>query len=318
MYIKTYSKLNKILIFLLNLVSIVFKTISLFNLKIKTLNKKEYKAAFIISVDNLSFGGTGKTPLVIKIGEELKKREIKFAIVTRGYLSKFENTSFLINSNQNSKEIGDEAKILKNRFPNQDIFIGKKRHTSIKKAIENKNKIIILDDGFQSTDIYKNCTIMLLNPEHPYYYLRNFKFLIRKENFILLYDSSSKYGTYKFEHMNFYNKNGKITDIKESPLIGFSALGDNSRFKKSLSKFNLIEFRGYRDHFLYTQNIINGLNILRINKKADYLVCTEKDSVKLINLNLDDIPLIYSKNIIIFNSILISSILKHAKKENFI
>ncbi len=318
MYIKAYSKLNKILIFLLNLVSIVFKTISLFNLKIKTLNKKQYKAAFIISVDNLSFGGTGKTSLVIKIGEELKKRKIKFAIVTRGYLSKFENTSFLINSNQNSKEIGDEAKILKNRFPNQDIFIGKKRHTSIKKAIENKNKIIILDDGFQSTDIYKNCSIMLLNPEHQYYYLRNFKFLIRKENFILLYSSSSKCGTYKFEHRNFYNQNGRITNIKGTPLIGFSALGDNSRFKKSLSNFNLIGFRKYKDHFLYTQDIINNLNILRINKKADYLVCTEKDFVKLINLNLDDIPLIYSKNIIKFNSTLISSILNHAKKEGFI
>lgn len=318
MYIKAYSKLNKILIFLLNLVSIVFKTISLFNLKIKILNKKQYKAAFIISVDNLSFGGTGKTSLVIKIGEELKKRKIKFAIVTRGYLSKFENTSFLINSNQNSKEIGDEAKILKNRFPNQDIFIGKKRHISIKKAIENKNKIIILDDGFQSTDIYKNCSIMLLNPEHPYYYLRNFKFLIRKENFILLYSSSSKYGTYKFEHRNFYNQNGRVTNIKGTPLIGFSALGDNSRFKKSLSNFNLIGFRGYKDHFLYTQDVINDLNILRINKKADYLVCTEKDFVKLINLNLDDIPLIYSKNIIKFNFTLISSILNHAKKEGFI
>ena len=140
MYIKAYSKLNKILTFLLNLVSIVFKTISLFNLKIKTLNKKQYKAAFIISVDNLSFGGTGKTPLVIKIGEELKKRKIKFAIVTRGYLSKFENTSFLINSNQNSKEIGDEAKILKNRFPNQDIFSAKRCIPQLKKPLRTKIK----------------------------------------------------------------------------------------------------------------------------------------------------------------------------------
>jgi tetraacyldisaccharide 4'-kinase len=333
-YIKTHSKSKKILIFFLNSISIGFKTASFFYLKIKSLNKKQYRAAFIISVDNLSFGGTGKTSLVIKICEELKKRKIKFAIITRGYLSKFEKKSVLINSNQSPKEIGDEAKVLKNTFPNQDIFIGRKRKDSIEKAIENKNRIIILDDGFQSTNIYKDCSIMLLNLEHPYYYLRNFKFLMRKENFILLYSTSqnhlkniknvkkkyknSKYGTYKFEHENFYNKKGKIINIKDSPLIGFSALGDNSRFKESLSTFNLIGFRGYKDHFSYTQNIIDDLNTLRTDKKADYLVCTEKDFVKLINLNLNNIPLIYSKNIIEFNFNLLGSILDYAKSKGFI
>jgi tetraacyldisaccharide 4'-kinase len=331
MYIKIHSKSNKILIFFLNSISIGFKTASFFYLKIKSLNKKHYRAAFIISVNNLSFGGTGKTSLVIKICEELKKRKIKFAIITRGYLSKFEKKSVLINSNQSPEEIGDEAKVLKNRFPNQDIFIGKKRKDSIEKAIENKNKIIILDDGFQSTNIYKDCSIMLLNPEHPYYYLRNFKFLMRKENFMLLYSTSqnylknikkkyknSKYGTYKFEHGNFYNKKGKIINIKNSPLIGFSALGDNSRFKESLSTFNLIGFRGYKDHLSYTQDIIDDLNTLRIGKKADYLICTEKDFVKLINLNLYNIPLIYSKNIIEFNFNLLGSILNHAKSKGSI
>ncbi len=331
MYIKTHSKSKKILIFFLNSISIGFKTASFFYLKIKSLNKKHYRAAFIISVNNLSFGGTGKTSLVIKICEELKKRKIKFAIITRGYLSKFEKKSVLINSNQSPEEIGDEAKVLKNRFPNQDIFVGKKRKDSIGKAIENKNRIIILDDGFQSINIYKDCSIMLLNPEHPYYYLRNFKFLIRKENFILLYNISqnhlknikkkhknSKYCTYKFEHGNFYNKKGKIINIKDSSLIGFSALGDNSRFKESLSTFNLIGFLGYKDHFSYTQDIIDNLNTLRIDKKADYLICTEKDFVKLINLNLNNIPLIYSKNIIEFNFNLLGSILNHAKRKGFI
>ena len=111
MYIKGSSTLNQILKYPLNVVSLTYKIISLLWLKIKSLYQKKYPEVYIISVDNLSFGGSGKTSIVIEIGETLQKRGIKFAIVTRGYKSKFEKKSLKARYEHSVEEIGDEARI---------------------------------------------------------------------------------------------------------------------------------------------------------------------------------------------------------------
>ena len=324
MYTEGNSKINKLLVFLLNLISIKFKAISFINLKIKSLRKKRFQDVFIISVDNLSFGGTGKTSLVIEIGKCLEKRNIRFAIVTRGYKSKFEKTNTEVKLNHSFEQIGDEAKLLKEKFPAQDIFIGKNRIRSINRAISKKNKIIIIDDGFQSTNIQKDIKIMLINPNHPYYYLRNFKFLAKEEDLIIYYQKKGglaetpEYMMYDFEIENFCDRYGSIFDLKGSSITGFSALGDNLRFENDLKKYNLIQFHEFKDHHVFTENEIRSLNNLRIKHKADYLVCTEKDFIKIKDFELDDVPLIFSKNSIKFNVDLMGHILNHAEKKGFI
>ena len=83
--------------------------------------------------------------------------------------------------------------------------------------------------------------------------------------------------------------------------MGFSAVGDNLRFKNDLEKFNLILYKGYKDHHMYTEEEILSLNNQRIQNGADYLVCTEKDFVKIRDFRFENEPLIFSKNIIKFN-----------------
>jgi tetraacyldisaccharide 4'-kinase len=337
MYLKSNSKLGKIIVLILNGFSIVFKTISFLYLKIKSTKQITYKKVFIISIDNLSFGGTGKTPLVIQIGKQLLKNNINFAIVTRGYKSKYEKKGVQATPDNTVADIGDEAALLKKMFPGQDIFVGKNRHRSIQKSINRQNKIILLDDGFQSTDIFRNLKIMLINPHHPYYYLRNFRFMAREEDILLTHDpgwsppdielknkttdvSNVKTwnGVYGFNLGKFYNQIGKEVIPGNSPIVGFSAVGDNSRFRNDLSKFNLIDFRGFRDHFNFTANHIAELNIIRQQKQAQYLVCTEKDFMRIFSLLSPDIPLIYVKNCIQYNIDIINIILTHAKKSSFI
>ncbi|NIM15565.1 MAG: tetraacyldisaccharide 4'-kinase [Candidatus Aminicenantes bacterium] len=324
----------------LNAISLVFKTISLINLKIKSLRPKYYPGAFIISIDNLSFGGTGKTTLVAEIGKHLEQNHIKFAIVMRGYKSQFETKGTKVQPHHNVREVGDEAKIFKTRFPQQDIYVGKNRQNSIESAIADGNKVILLDDGFQSTHVHKNLEIMLFNPRHPFYYLRNFTFFMKQEDFILFYKSPGKYeykyetnrqpepgagagpicGTYDFELEHFYDSEGNAVDIQDSPtaasILGFSALGDNLRFKQDLSRletrFKMVDFKAFNDHHTYSEEDIKFLNQRRIELKADYLVCTEKDFIKIKHLNLPNlqqIPLIYAKNSIKFNFGLMSHII---------
>lgn len=318
----------------LNLVSLLFKSVSLVNLKLKSRNRIAYPGAYIISIDNLSFGGTGKTPLILAIGKFLESRDIKFAIVTRGYKSKLEAQSTKINKDHTVEDTGDEAQLFMRYFPLRDIYVGRNRHDSIKQAIGDNNKIILMDDGFQSTDIKKNLSLMLVNPAQPYYYLRNFKQLAKTEDIFLFYSpqdnrpyeppprgwrkvsAQAMVGNYGFQLDHFCLPNGEIIDISQSRLAGFSALGDNQRFKQDLQAYNLVDFRSYPDHFSFDARELEKLNLWRTQVKADYLVCTEKDFVKCKSHNLSEIPLIYAKNSINFTFDLMNTILNHANESH--
>jgi tetraacyldisaccharide 4'-kinase len=292
---------NKIIIYFLNLLSVIFKVFSFLNLRIKSLRQKRYDEIVIISIDNLSFGGTGKTTMAAEIGRILQEKGIPFAVVSRGYKAQYEKNGLMVELHHSAEEVGDEAKLLKARFPDRDVLIGSSRHASIMRAVERKNRVVILDDGFQSTDITRDIKIMLFNPRHPYYYLRNFKFLMKDEDYVLFYDPEGKAehdNTYRFAGEDFRDINGNIVKVDGEALFAFSALGDNRRFRDDLSGFNLKGFESYRDHYPFTEKDIEYLDERRKEAGAAYLVCTEKDFVKLMDYNLVHIPLIYAKNVI--------------------
>lgn len=289
----------------MNAISLVFKTASYLNLKRKALNPRHYPGAVIVSIDNLSFGGTGKTPLVIEIGRQLEQADIRFAIVTRGYRSRLEQSGGKVESHHRFPDVGDEAVIFKSRFPFRDVYVGKNRRHSIEAAVRDKNRVILLDDGFQTTGIVKDLKIMLLNAQHPYYYLRNFRFLAREEDLVLVYDSDGKEGaknSYHFQLEGFFDSNDRLVALgPDTPVLGFSALGDNRRFREDLSRFKLESFFAFKDHHVFTLEDIEKLDVQRRQQDADYLVCTEKDLIKIKQLNFGQIPLIYAKNSIKFN-----------------
>ena len=222
MHIGTNSALYRLSRPALNLASLLFKTISFVNLKIKALRQKHFPQLFIISVDNLSFGGTGKTPLVIALGQALEKRSVPFAIISRGYRSGHEKKGALIESAQTAEEVGDEPWLLKRRFPNRDVFIGRDRLQSIAKAAARKNSVVILDDGLQTSQVRKDFSIMLINPAHPYFYLRNFKFMTRRENLVLHYRPREREGeailpgTYDFSTEDFFDGRNRPVDIADA------------------------------------------------------------------------------------------------------
>jgi tetraacyldisaccharide 4'-kinase len=297
----------------LNTLSFFFKSVSFILLKLKSLNMTHYEEAFIISIDNLSFGGTGKTALTIEIGKHLEQNDIKFAIVTRGYKSHFEKEGTTVETSHTVQDVGDEALLFKTRFPSQNVYVGKNRRKSIEAALHDNNHIILLDDGFQTTGIFKDFKIMLVNPLHPYYYLRNFRFLMKREDVVSYYRTSGDH-SYDFELEDFYDAENRIVDIRGtgSSILGFSALGDNGRFECDLSAFALRGFIPFPDHHAYSEEEINELNRKRIQVKADYLVCTEKDFIKIKRYNLSQIPLIYVGNSIKFNFDFMGQILKNA------
>jgi len=246
--------------------------------------------------------------MVMEIASILKEAGIKCAIVTRGYGSLSEKSGVLVTPDHSWREIGDEVKMLCDELPGVDIFTGKNRKKSIAGSMNRGNKVIILDDGFQSRGIKKDLNLMMVNPAHPYYYLRNFKCMAGKEDIILYYRGEKPvtrnyhirkkgdHGEYSFEFSSCQTADGLPADPGGLPVFGFSALGDNERFRSDLGKMNLKGFRGFRDHHTYTPNDLKSLLAEMKKEKAEFLVCTQKDFVKISGMIRDGFPLIYIKN----------------------
>ena len=126
----------------------------------------------IICVGNAVSGGAGKTPIVIRLAELLKK-ERKIAVVARGYKGSLSNSKEATKvdlKKHTYKEVGDEA-ILIAKYT--DIFISVNRKLAIKKAQDCGAELIILDDGFQDNTIHKDLSILVIS----YLDIKN-KFLI--------------------------------------------------------------------------------------------------------------------------------------------
>jgi tetraacyldisaccharide 4'-kinase len=279
---------------------------------------------FIISVDSLSFGGAGKTPLVMAIGQALQERGARFAVISRGYRSRHEKTGLRVEAGHTCEDAGDEALMMKSRFPGQEVFIGRDRLRSIAAAAAVNARILILDDGFQSSHIKKDFSVMLVNPDHPYFYLRHFKFMRRRADRVLTYLPAGKAGkparagTYDFVITKFVNPRGGDVAIGTVPIVAFSALGDNERFAGDMRRYRLAAFRAFSDHHGFTPDDILALERLRKAHGGDWLVCTEKDFCKIRDFLPPEIPLLYARNEIRLHDDTIEQIIQHATEKGFI
>lgn len=308
---------------LLDPLSLLFKAGSYVNLRVKALRMRTFPALFIISADSLSFGGSGKTPLVMAIGAALGEKGARFAIVSRGYRSRYEKRGILVETAHTCEEVGDEPMMLKARFPGQDVFIGRDRLRSIAAAAARGNRIVILDDGFQSSHIRKDLSILLVNPAHPYFYLRHFRFLSRRADRVLYYrpaalGSRREGETYDFAVTRFLDAGGREVEIGKAPFVAFSALGDNERFVGDMGRYNLAGCRPFPDHHAFSAEDLRSLDSLRKEKGAAWMVCTEKDFCKVKRLLAPDLPLLYAQNEIQLPRDILEQITTHAAKKGFI
>ncbi len=113
----------------------------------------------VISVGNLTWGGAGKTPLVILIAEFLITKGLKPAVLMRGYKGK-----------DHSGEIfNDEAILLKEALGDVPIIVGKNRFQSAHEALKKTAiDVFILDDGFQHRQLKRDCDVVVVNATNPW------------------------------------------------------------------------------------------------------------------------------------------------------
>lgn len=274
----------------------------------------------VISVGNLSFGGTGKTPLTIWLTEFLENYNYKVAILTRGYKSQKEKSNAVIKGavkgNDSVKEYGDEATMMANRLPNASIVIGRNRRQNIQYYFEKiKPNVLILDDGYQHLKISRSVNIVLfdsLMPLERYFtpplgYLREGMSAIDYADYIILgrTDQTSRekvnrlkefinsQATRKIPFAEFryicngvygenYKKMGTDDFLKDKKVVALSAIASPKSF------YNMIEHQGgviiekfsFADHHFFTEKDLKVVEEFAQKENAIVLT-TEKDFVKI-------------------------------------
>lgn len=250
--------------------------------------KIEFKDKFIISVGNLSFGGSGKTPLVIEIARFFEELGIKTAVFLRGYKGEMENIGGKVKLSDKTIIWGDEAILIKRNI-NSPVFVGKNRIKQIKSIDNLKIKILIFDDGFQYFKIKKDLDIIIYDFKDPSPLARDFKSELKKADIIFNKSGQriEKTEDYIIVFDGIYDcRDNKINDYSGKEFTAFSGIGTPESFKKTLSENNIKykQFITYPDHYFYKQKDIDKL--VGYNSP---LITTEKDFVKLKEFNIRDL-----------------------------
>ncbi len=250
--------------------------------------KAEFRGKFIISVGNISFGGSGKTPLVIEISRFFENEGIKTAVFLRGYKGKMEKIGGKVVLSEGAQVWGDEAILIKRNIVSP-VFVGKDRVKQIETIADSDTRVLILDDGFQYFKVKKDLEIIIYDFENPSPLARDFKSELNKADIIFNRAplKIKNHEQYEIIMDGIYDSNdNKTDDYFNKEFIAFSGIGNPESFKNTLSKNNISykKFFTYPDHYFYKQDDIDTITSYNLP-----LITTEKDFVKLREFNIKDL-----------------------------
>jgi len=142
----------------------------LYNIFILKQNKLTCR---VISIGNISVGGTGKTPMTIYLAEKLTMLGYKVVVISRGYKGKFEKKGGIVS---NEKEIliepddsGDEPFLMAAKLKDIPVIVGQNRYDAGLLAIKNFSpEVILLDDAFQHIKLFRDIDLLLLDSGRPF------------------------------------------------------------------------------------------------------------------------------------------------------
>ncbi|TLM66191.1 MAG: tetraacyldisaccharide 4'-kinase [Deltaproteobacteria bacterium] len=133
-----------------------------------------YRAAVpVISVGNLTVGGTGKTPVVDLLAKKLLAKGVRVAVVSRGYGGRFRGEAGCVAAGDGAlqmspQDAGDEPFLLAARNPGLAVYVARKRKLGVRAAERAGARVVILDDGFQHLAVHRDVNIALLDARAPF------------------------------------------------------------------------------------------------------------------------------------------------------
>lgn len=301
----------------------------------------------VISIGNLTVGGTGKTPVVRMITEFLSDWGRNPVVLTRGYKRKGGKGLIVVQGNEKcprSPEItGDEPYMLARWLPDVPILVSKDRYQAGIFAIKNLGAdCFILDDGFQHLRLFRDTNILLVNARDPfgngyllpYGSLREPLGSLNRATLILLNKSTpnkdlravidmiQRYNpwapiietSYKPESLvsaSDGKKHVPIAKLKDKTVLAFSGIADPISFMDQLRNngAKVRHFITFSDHHWFSEKEMERIRKMAHVSSVDYVVTTEKDGVRLPLRFRDDVHLLRMKMALIGSKNILEKIL---------
>lgn len=242
----------------------------------------------VVSVGNLSVGGSGKTPFVLLLGDLLKARGLKFDILSRGYGRKTRGP-LLVDPAGSTRDFGDEPLLIARRL-NVPVVVGESRYAAGRFAEEKFGpQLHLLDDGFQHRSLARDFDIVLVTPEDardrllPAGRLREPLTSLRRADAVVLTSGASPEAFPLDQKLVWKARRGIVpTHVPAAPVV-FCGIARPNNFVAQLRTAGIepIAEAFYHDHHAYTGQDIQDLLNLRQRSEAGGFVTTEKDAVNL-------------------------------------
>lgn len=290
-----------------------------FDLKIFPVYKIK---SFVISIGNISVGGTGKTPIAAYVCRELEALGGSLAIVSRGYGGKYNESAVRVDVNRKNAAdyFGDEPTMLAHQL-HVPVYVGKSRVLAALKSInECHPQTIVADDAFQHRWLHRDLNIVVFDFTEkelsllPAGNLREQLSSLKRADFIFVTRASHVSLEEKNKKLNLLKNFGFSHELQNLYFVEFdiskvvhintsevwsgkncfllSAIGKPEVFAAAMkNKYSIHNHFIYRDHYFWNQiewdNIIE--HCLKLGGHA--LLVTEKDAVKIRNLESRNYPI---------------------------
>ncbi len=268
----------------------------LFGLGVRTRNALYDRGIFhprrlagpVVSVGNLSVGGSGKTPFVLLLGELLKQRGTKFDILSRGYGRQSTGVR-VVDPAGTSREFGDEPLLLSRRL-GVPVFVGEDRYQAGLAAEEKFGpQLHLLDDGFQHRGLARDFDIVLITADDardrllPAGRLREPLSSLARADAVVLTGGATSASLPVTGKLVWRAKRGILPkNIPEKPVV-FCGIARPKNFLLQLRAAGIepVAEAFYRDHHAYSEQDVRDLIKLREQSGAGGFVTTEKDAINL-------------------------------------
>jgi tetraacyldisaccharide 4'-kinase len=265
----------------------------------------------VISVGNLTVGGTGKTPMVEWLSRWFRSRGIRVALLSRGY--------------KQTHGLNDEGRVLEENLPDVPHLQDADRVRSARIAVEElESELLVLDDGFQHRRLARDLDLVLIDALEPFGLsrllprglLREPLKSLRRADLVVLSRadlvSADERATIRIaaerragplrwveaRHapLDLIDADGLVSplgDLAGRSAVAFCGIGNPEGFRRTILPLcrELVDFRIYPDHHNYTATDVDTLQRWARDARADLVLTTQKDLVKLRTGTLGPSPL---------------------------
>ncbi len=258
----------------------------------------------VISLGNIVFGGSGKTPLAMNLLSFLVRNGLKPALISRGYKGKWERTGGILSDGKtirgNWQDSGDEAYLVASNIPQSGVFVGKDRLASCRTARDAGFEIAVLDDGFQHLRLQRDLDIVLYDPAEKIA-LREPVSSLKRASIILI---GKKEGVeakarlkkrfprtdifeYEVQKAGFFrldrNEQESRENLEQKRFLAFCGIARPQRFFSRLQEEGIrpVCLLNFPDHHPYPASSVRHILEEFRRANAEALITTEKDAVKI-------------------------------------